>query len=216
MTEWIAELILTERNWMPAAMAIAFIAVAARLRTDRHTVPNRLRTLRALTLFYGVMIGIMASGHLIAVSIKAAQGTLQGSPWFLYTLGLALAVPAWWLACVALLAGLEDPRGLRRTVGLNGWLSLALMAIGPHNWPIAAPAVLNIAYRFQTQRAVGTVIVIAVGVGYVALFAGALLFMAGGQTFEELQGLARISHNLCDDDGFGGARGVDAGRVPVR
>ena len=28
--------------------------------------------------------------------------------------------------------------------------------------------------------------------------------------------LARISHNLCDDDGFGGARGVDAGRVPVR
>ena len=105
MTEWIAELILTERNWMPAAMAIAFIAVAARLRTDRHTVPNRLRTLRALTLFYGVMIGIMASGHLIAVSIKAAQGTLQGSPWFLYTLGLALAVPAWWLACVALLAG---------------------------------------------------------------------------------------------------------------
>ena len=24
------------------------------------------------------------------------------------------------------------------------------------------------------------------------------------------------STNLCDDDGFGGARGVDAGRVPVR
>ena len=32
----------------------------------------------------------------------------------------------------------------------------------------------------------------------------------------ELAALARISHNLCDDDGFGGARGVDAGRVPVR
>ena len=51
------------------------------------------------------MIGIMASGHLIAVSINAAQGTLQGSPWFLYTVGLALAVPAWWLAGVALFAG---------------------------------------------------------------------------------------------------------------
>ena len=190
MPEWITEIILTERNWMPAAMAIAFIAVAARLRTDWRTVPNRLRTLRALTLFYGVMIGIMASGHLIAVGIKAVQGTLQGSPWFLYTLGLSLAVPAWWLAAEALRAGLEEPRGVRRTVGLNGWLCIALMAIGPHNWPIAAPAVLNIAYRVQTQRVVGMAIVIAAGVGYVALFAGALAFMASGQTFEELQGIA--------------------------
>ena len=193
MTEWIAELIVTERHWMPAAMAVAFIAAAARLRTDRHTVPNRLGVLRALTLFYGVMIGIMASGHLIAVSIKAGQGTLQGSPWFLYSLGLALAVPAWWLAAVALRRGLEDQAALRRTVGLNGWLSFALMALGLHNWPIAAPAILNIAYRFQTQRAVGTAIVIVAGVGYVALFAGALLFMTSGQTFEELQGIAEVA-----------------------
>ena len=178
---------------MPVAMAIAFIAAAARLRTDRHTVPNRLGVLRALTLFYGVMIGIMASGHLIAVSIIAARGTLQGSPWFLYPLGLALAVPAWWLAAEALRGGLEDPRGLRRTVGLNGWLSIALMAIGLHNWPIAAPAVLNIAYRFQTQRAVGAAIVIVAGVGYVALFVGALAFMASGETFEELRGIAEVT-----------------------
>ena len=190
MTERITEIILTEGNWMPAAMAIAFIAVAARLRTDWRTVPTRLRTLRALTLFYGVMIGIMASGHLIAVSIKAAQGTLQGSPWFLYTLGLSLTVPAWWLAAESLRGGIEDPSGVRRTVGLNGWLCVALMAIGLHNWPIAAPAVLNIAYRFQTQRAVGMAIVIAAGVGYAALFAGALAFMASGQTFEELQRIA--------------------------
>ena len=190
MTELITEIILTESNWMPAAMAIAFIAVAARLRADRHTASARLRSLRALTLFYGVMIGIMASGHLIAVSLKAAQGTLQGSPWFLCTLGLSLAVPAWWLATEALRGGLDEPSSLRGTVGLNGWLGLVLMAIGTHNWPLAAPAVLNIAYRFQTQRAVGTVIVIVAGVGYVALFAGALMFMASGQTFEELGGMA--------------------------
>ena len=193
MTERITELILTEQYWMPAAMAIAFIAVAARLRADRHTASTRLRSLRALTLFYGVMIGIMGSGHLIAVSIKAAQGTLQGSPGFLYSLGLSLAVPAWVLAAMALRAGLEDQRGLRLTVGLNGWLGLALMAIGPHNWPIAAPAALNIAYRLQTHRAVGMAIVIVAGVGYVALFAGALMFMAGGQTFEELQGIAEVA-----------------------
>ena len=186
MTELITEIILTEGNWMPAAMAVAFIAVAARLRADRHTASTRLGSLRALTLFYGVMIGIMASGHLIAVSIKAAQGTLQGSPWFLYTLGLALAVPAWWLAAEARRAGLEDQRGLRRTVGINTWLGLALMAIGPHNWPIAAPAALNIACRFQTRPAVGMAIVIAAGVGYAALFAGALMFMASGQSFGEL------------------------------
>lgn len=188
-----AELILTEQYWMPVAMVIAFIAVGTRLRTDWSAASTRLRSLRALTLFYGVMIGIMASGHLIAVSIKAAQGTLQGSPWFLYTLGFSLAVPAWWLAAEALRAGLEDPLGLRRTVGLNGWLGLALMVIGPHNWPIAAPAVLNIAYRFQTQRAVGMAIVIVAGVGYAALFAGALMFMASGQTFEELQDIAEVA-----------------------
>ena len=193
MTERIAEIILTEGNWMPAAMAVAFIAVAARLWADRHTASTKLRSFRALTLFYGVMIGIMGSGHLIAVSLKAAQDTLQGSPWFLYTLGLSLAVPAWWLAAEALNAGLEDPRRLRRTVGLSGWLGLALMAIGPHNWPIAAPAALNIAYRFQTQRAVGLAIVIVAGVGYAALFAGALMFMASGQTFEELQGIAEVA-----------------------
>ena len=182
---WLTEIILTESNWMPAAMALAFIAVAVRLRADGRAVPARLRILRALTLFYGVMIGIMASGHLIAVSIKAAQGTLQGSPWFLYTLGLSLAVPAWWLAAEALRTGLEDSRGSRRTVGLNGWLGLALMVIGPHNWPIAAPAVLNIAYRFQTHRVFAVAIVIVAGVGYAALFAGAVMFMASGQTFEE-------------------------------
>ena len=193
MTELITEIILTEGNWMPAAMAVAFVAVAARVRADRHTASTRLRSLRALTLFYGVMIGIMGSGHLIAVSIKAAQGSLQGSPGFLYTLGLSLAVPAWWLAADAGRAGLEDQRGLRRIVGLNGWLGLALMVIGPHNWPIAAPAALNIAYRFQTQRAVGMAIVIVAGVGYAALFAGALMFMSSGQTFEELQGIAEVA-----------------------
>ena len=193
MTERITELILTEQYWMPAAMAVAFIAVAARVRADRHTASTRLRSFRALTLFYGVMIGIMGSGHLIAVSLKAAQGTLQGSPWFLYTLGLSLAVPAWWLAAEALRAGLEDPHSLRRTVGINTWLGLGLMVFGPHNWPIAAPAALNIAYRFQSHRAIGMTIVIVAGVGYAALFAGALMFMASGQTFEELQGIAEVA-----------------------
>ena len=36
------------------------------------------------------------------------------------------------------------------------------------------------------------------------------------EVVDRAKGLTRISHNLCDDDGFGGARGVDAGRVPVR
>lgn len=183
MIESLTGVILTESNWMPAAMTVAFVAVAVRLRADGHAVSGRLRVLRALTLVYGVMIGIMGTGHLLAVSIKAAQGTLQGSPWFLYTLGLSLAVPAWWLVAEAHGDKLDEPRGLRRTVGLNGWLSVALMVIGPHNWPIAAPAVLNIAYRVQTRRAVGIAIVIVAGAGYLAILAGALMFMSSGQTF---------------------------------
>ena len=63
------------------------------------------------------------------------------------------------------------------------------MAIGPQNWPLAAPSVLNIAYRFQVRPAVRLAIVSVVGVGYLALLAGALVFLASGQTFEQFQGM---------------------------
>ena len=83
------------------------------------------------------------------------------------------------------------PRKSSTLCGLNLFYGsmLGLMAIGPQNWPLAAPSVLNIAYRFQVRPAVGLAIVGVVGVGYLALFAGAVVFLASGQTFEQFQGM---------------------------
>ena len=191
MTTTIIDAVLHEANWMPLAMLVAATTVGIRLRRVPSDARSHIVTLLgALSLFYGVMLGTMASGHLLAVTVTAARGSLQGSPWFLYSLGLALAGPAWWLAVTA--GGLREADGPKanRLVGLNGWLGLGLMTLGIHNWPLAAPSALNIAYRFHRKPIVGRAIVTVTGLGYLVLFAGAVVFMASGQTFEQFQGLS--------------------------
>ena len=47
----------------------------------------------AMTLFFGVMIGTMAFGHLLAVTTKLALGTLEGSILVFYVIDAALADP---------------------------------------------------------------------------------------------------------------------------
>ena len=190
MAERIIGLVLDESNWLPVAMVVSVIMVAAEARRHRlQGVPQKSSTLCGLNLFYGSMLGIMASGHLLAVTVTVVQGTLQRSPWFLYPIGLALALPAWWLAVAGgRLRGTHGPAS-RTAVALNAWLGIGLIAIGPQNWPLAAPSVLNIAYRFHVRPSAGLAIVSVVGVGYLALFAGALVFLASGQTFEQFQGM---------------------------
>ena len=190
MTERIIGLVLDESHWLPLTMVVSAIVVVAQARRHRlQGVPRKSSTLCGLNLFYGSMLGIMASGHILAVTVTAVQGTLQRSPWFLYPLGLALALPAWWLVVAGgRLRGAQGPTS-RTAMALNAWLGIGLMAIGPQNWPLAAPSVLNIAYRFQVRPAVRLAIVSVVGVGYLALLAGALVFLASGQTFEQFQGM---------------------------
>lgn len=96
MTERIVDLVLDESKWLSLAMLLAIIAVF--IRISRQGLSQRLRILEALNLFYGCMIGIMSFGHLLAVTVKASQGTLGGSLLILYALGLVLAIPSWWLA----------------------------------------------------------------------------------------------------------------------
>jgi len=137
------ELLLNEDLWFPTATAIALVAVMAFLfRQHRLNISRKIRVVCSLNLFYGFVIGIMGFGHLLAVTIKTVLGTLPAStnPWFVFPLGFALAIPAWWL--VISVGGLkrnEKPARLK-AMAFNVWLGIVLLVPA---WPLAVPAALN-------------------------------------------------------------------------
>lgn len=187
----ITELVLDESKWLSAAMLAALVATLVLIgRRRRGSSSRRVVILGAMNLFYGVTIGVMSSGHLLAVTVKLSQGTLRASPWVLFPLGLALAVPSWWLALRAARLAHEGEATAWRgsTAALNAWLALCLLAFGLHNAPLAAPAALNVAYLFHSRRAVGWTILTVTVVASLALFVGSLVFLASGQSFEQFSG----------------------------
>ncbi len=190
MVQAIVELVLDEGNWIFASMVLSIVViVVVSLRHRRTLVSDRSEILLAMNLFYGCLMGTMAFGHLLAVTIKIGQGTLQGSWQLLYPLGLVLAIPAWWLAFRVARYVVEEDRYRNRMVALNAWLGICLLGLGVHNFPLAAPAALNIAYQFHTKRAVGWTIVTVAITANVALLVGSLVFLASGQSFEQFQGM---------------------------
>jgi hypothetical protein len=142
-----------------------------------------------MNLFYGVTIGTMALGHLLAVTTKLASGTLEGSVPGLYAIGIAIAVPSWRLIyhTRSVLASGDDHG--RATIGLNAWLALTLLALGVHNLPLAVPGILNIGYHLHAGRMVGWAIVGIAIVVHVGLFVGSVIFLASGQSFEQFRGV---------------------------
>ncbi len=194
MSQQIADFVLDESKWLAIAMLLSIIAVVAlALGRRRQDLPRRLRIMSAMNLFYGCVIGVMAVGHLWAVTIKVFQGSLAGSlagsPWLLYALGVALAVPAGWLASIGARRSADENHAGRRSTALNLWLGIFLLALGIYNLPLAVPAALNVAYRFHTRRWVGSTLVAVTAAVYLALFVGSLIFFASGQSFEEFSGL---------------------------
>lgn len=186
MIERIVEIVLDESKWLTAAMLVAMLAAAVWVhRRSRQCPLDRLTILGAMNRFYGGMIGIMAFGHILAVTVASFRGTLQGSPWLLFPLGLALAIPAWWLFFSAEHLVTGDQRWSRMTTVLNVWLGIALLAFGLHNLPLAAPAALNLAYQLHTRPVMGWTILTVAVVANLALFAGSLVFLASGQSFEQ-------------------------------
>jgi hypothetical protein len=190
MMDRLAALIVDESQWLPVSMGLALVVTAVLLGRRRDSQqPPRVRVLGAMNLFFGLMIGTMAIGHLLAVSTKLQSGTLRGSALLLYPIGVVLAAPSWLLArhaCRMLAGGVAHER---TSLKLNAWLGTTLLVLGLHNLPLVAPALLNIGYDLHSRRAVGWAIVglaIAMNVG---LFIGAVIFMASGQTFEQFRGL---------------------------
>lgn len=190
MTDRILDGVLEESKWLPASFAVCILVLVAwGLRRRRRNLPPAIEILCALNLCYGCLIGVMAIGHLLAVTIKISRGTLEGSPVLLYPLGVALALPAWWLALQAGRATRAESVSRNRVLALNAGLGIGLLVLGVHNAPLAVPAALNVLYSLPVHPALGRVVVGVAVVAYVALFIGSLVFLAHGGSFEQFQGM---------------------------
>jgi hypothetical protein len=175
-----AAFITGEGNWLPLAMAIALtIAVVTWVRHAR--MSTRARIQEAMQLFTGVTLLVMGLGHLLAVTTKLMQGTLQGSIVLLYVIGVAIVIPSTLIVLNANRA---------RATTFNGLMAATLVVLGLINIPLAIPALLNIAYSKHSRPGVGWVIVAAALAINLGLFAGGLMFMlSGARTFEEFSNM---------------------------
>ena len=98
------EKLLDGNNWFPvvipltAVVALAFVAIACRRR-----VPAVLIVGGAFGVFVGLFIGILATGHVFAITTKMTLGILPPriDPWFALPFGFAMAIPGWSLAWLA-------------------------------------------------------------------------------------------------------------------
>lgn len=185
--DWLA-LVLDESKWLTIAMGTAFLAVVLTLAVQRGArIAAEARILGAMTLLFAVTISVMAFGHLLAVTVKLMQGTLVGSTPGFYAIGVALALPSWWLLAHTLTRFRQAAN--RTTLALNGGTALALLVLGLPNLPLALPGILNVAYQVNTRKRVGWAIAGATVVLTSALFVGSLVFWASGQTFEQFRGM---------------------------
>jgi len=182
--------IVDESKWLTASLGVAFLAVALMTIRSRSAVAGRQQALAAMSLFFALTVGTMAFGHLLAVSVKLVLGTLEGSTANHYLIGVALAVPSWWLVehTPQLLAP-GGPRQTATTLRLHVWVVATLLVMGLHNLPLAAPGLVTIAYAMQSRRVVSWVLAgLFVAINLV-LFIGSLVFLASGQTFEQFRGI---------------------------
>lgn len=191
MIDAMLKAIVDEGKWLTFSMSAAGVAVVVLwYRYRASSLPLTRRISAAMNLGAGLTIGMMAGGHLLAVSVKLWLGTLrEGSLLVFVAIGVALLVPSLLVVhhTKALLAEAAEPPG--RTVMLNGWLAGTLLAMGLHNIPLAAPGLLTIAYRLHSRRPIGWAILGVTAILAVGLFAASLVFLASGQSFEQFRGL---------------------------
>ncbi len=190
MIDQFTEIVLDESKWLTASIACAVLLVAIlHFRRRNSNISIRHRTLGEMNLFFGIMIGVMAFGHLLAVTIKLVMGQLIGSILNFYLIGATLAVPSWWLIYHAWRMYDSNNEYGRAALLLNVWMAITLLAMGFHNLPLAVPAFINIGYQLHSRRKVGLVLTGTAVLVYLALFTGSLVFLASGQSFEQFRGI---------------------------
>ena len=173
------ELLLDATLWFPAALVIATALTAVQLfRAAKRGTSRRVATLAALHIYYGCVIGVMGTGHLVAVTIRAVQGTLaEGVTWPLYPLGFALAIPAALMMVGAARLRSEDTKP-RWLAALDLWLALLLIALLT-SAPLAIPAILNLICLRSRRRAVERAVVMTTALVYLAMFVASLVLGGG-------------------------------------
>jgi hypothetical protein len=177
VSDRIAAFIVGEGNWLPIAMAMALATVAVQwMRHSRFAARDRV--MEAMNLFVGVTLLVMGIGHLLAVTIKLMQSTLNGSPALLYIIGAAIVIPS---ALIVFAAN-------RKAAAFNGVMAATLIALGFINIPLAIPPLLNVAYGRHSRPRMGVAIVVAFAIVNLLLFTGGMLFyLSGARTFEEFR-----------------------------
>jgi len=186
MTSSVVDFVVAERNWLPMAMlCAAAAAVAFNLRARTIGTKSVDRIFAAIALLFATTIGVMASGHFLAISILYFSGELSRSLGFLYAVGLLTALPAGVLGVLALRTLRTERVQTRGLIAAHLWLGATLLAMGLHNAPLAAPALANILYHQASNPLTRRLILAAILVGYIGLFVGSVVFMASGQDFEE-------------------------------
>jgi hypothetical protein len=98
------EKLLDGKNWFPvvipltAVVALAFVAMACRRR-----VPAVLVVGGAFGVFVGLFVGILATGHVFAITTKMMLGILPPriDPWFALPFGFSMAIPGYGLTWLA-------------------------------------------------------------------------------------------------------------------
>ena len=189
MVNGVVALIVDESKWLTISLGVALLAVTVTIARHRRTMSQGPLALSAMSLFFALTVGTMAFGHLLAVSVKLAVGTLEGSATVFYLIGVALAVPSWWLVVRSTQMLTEAGPGQSVTVRLNAWIVVTLLAMGFQNLPLAAPGLIAIAYAVQSRRVAGWFLISAFVVINLVLFAGSVIFFASGQSFEQFQGI---------------------------
>ncbi|MCA9739411.1 MAG: hypothetical protein R3E98_14285 [Gemmatimonadota bacterium] len=180
------DVVTREAYWIAPSVLLALVVAARELHRSPPEGPARWGA--ALNAYTGVLIATMASGHLLAVSLLALDGTVRGQPAVLHAIGVVLLVPAVLVArnAARIRRGTSDRSA---TVRVNALLILALLLTGPRNLPLAIPAGLNIAYAMQTRRAVGRGIAALAASMAVLLLVGSVRFFLSGDSFEAFRGI---------------------------
>ena len=144
------DLILKEDVWFAFATSVGLVAILALIAHQRQQQRSKWTiAAAALNLFFGLWIGIMGIGHLVAVTIKAVLGTLPANVhlWIAIPLGFALAVPGWWLTALVrgLLAGDQGCR--HQAMWLNAWLAVVTAAAGAG--PVSVVPLMNLVLAWK-------------------------------------------------------------------
>ncbi len=183
----IAQLIIDESKWLAFSLLLAALGSVITLYQRKSATRDRKIDM-TLNLLFGITIGTMAFGHLLAVTTKLWLGTLEGSIPLLYALGFSIGVPSWWLLYCEW-SNSEDEVDKKKMMGLNFWTAATLMVLGTHNLPLALPGFINVARNIESEWIPKKALLWTSLLIFMFLLVGSIIFMMNGQSFEEFSGM---------------------------